>query len=201
MKIKNCDIYGFLVGWYAVDKNGYIFCGESLGTCVLPEFVIRDYANGAKEHRLLEDFFYNFESFNLENKKFIKELDENIVSEELKKIFKNVEDNEYLDFLDGYIIDALQGITPFNLITDETIIDLFNRPYLKKIYKEPPWEYIKMINPTDILNTKLLHFDQLPENIKKLMDSRRMNIDVQKEDHFKVPHCHLCNNLFYIPSV
>ena len=90
--MKNCDIYGFLVGWYAVDKNGYIFCGESLGTCVLPEFVIRDYVNGAKEHRLLQDFFYNFESFNLENRKFTgKEIKQENINHNYKNAYKILE--------------------------------------------------------------------------------------------------------------
>ncbi len=190
MKISNCDLCGFCVGWYAVDKNGYIFNSESPGTCALPEFVVRDYANGSKEHILLRDFFYNFETFNLENRKFIKELDKNIVSEELIEKFKNI--NEYLDFTYGYIEDALKGITPFYLVTEETISDIYYRPSLEEIYKKHPWEYIKMINPTDILNTKLLHFDQLPKDVKKIMDSRRMEIDVQKDDHFDIPCCDCC---------
>ncbi|MBR0519036.1 hypothetical protein IJJ97_04515 [bacterium] len=49
-----------------------------------------------------------------------------------------------------------------------------------------------MINPTDILNTQLLHFDQLPKDIQKIMDSRRMDIDVQKDDHFDIPCCNCC---------
>ena len=36
--------------------------------------------------------------------------------------------------------------------------------------------------------TELLHFDQLPENVQKMMDSHRMNnVDVTKTDYFFVP--------------
>lgn len=44
-----------------------------------------------------------------------------------------------------------------------------------------------MANPTDILNTQLLHIDQLPEDVKKIINSHRVDVDIQKDDYFCIP--------------
>ena len=75
---------------------------------------------------------------------------------------------------------ALKGITPF-----ETLDGLV--PRLGRKFAKHPYHYRKVIEPTSILNTKLLHFDQLPENIKKIMDSYRVDVDIQKDDYFYIP--------------
>ncbi len=180
MKISECDIDCYLVDWYGIDKNGYVFQGYSTGTPCVPEFVCLDYMNGLKEFDIIEEFFLNFEGFNLDNIRYIKELEEYIISKKdisnkLKEILNNkLNDNE------GDIIFALKGITPF-----ETLDGL--DPHRRKEFAKHPYHYRKVIEPTSILNTKLLHFDQLPENIKKIMDSYRVDIDVQKDDYFYIP--------------
>lgn len=177
MKISECDIDCYLVDWYGIDKNGYVFYGYSTGTPCVPEFMCLDYMNGVKEGEVLYNFFEeNFEVFNQENKKYIKELQNDIVSDELKKLLPNHFSKYDYDFIEL----ALKGITPF-----ETLDGL--DPHRRKEFAKHPYHYRKIINPTSILNTKLLHFDQLPENIQKIMDSYRVDIDVQKDDYFYIP--------------
>ena len=70
----------------------------------------------------------------------------------------------------------LKGITCF-----DTLIEDFDSGNEKEFNKYPYW-YKKISQPNE-----LLHFDQLPKNIQKLMNSHRMDIDIQKEDYFFVP--------------
>ena len=179
MKISECDIDCYLVDWYGIDKNGYVFQGYSTGTPLVPEFVCLDYMNGRKEFNIIEDYFLSFEGFNLENIRYIKELDENMISNELRKILNNNLKNDPLACPCDIEL-ALKGITPF-----ETLDGLV--PRLGRKFAKPPYHYRKVIEPTSILNTKLLHFDQLSENIQKIMDSYRVDVDVQKDDYFYIP--------------
>lgn len=81
MKISECDIDCYLVDWYGVDKNGYIFQGYSTGTSYFPESVVIDYMNGSKEQEFLDDFFIDtFKGVNVQNIRFVKELEEYIIS-------------------------------------------------------------------------------------------------------------------------
>lgn len=175
MEISNCDI-----DWYGIDKNGYVFQGYSTGTSYVPEFVCLDYLNESKEFDIIEEFFLNFKGFTLESIRYIKELEEYIISKkdisnELKEILNNkLNDNE------GDIIFALKGITSFEILDG---LD----PHRRNEFAKHPYHYRKVIEPTSILNTKLLHFDQLPKNIQKIMDSYRVDIDVQKDDYFYIP--------------
>ena len=181
MKISECDIDCYLIDWYGIDKNGYVFTAYSTGTSCVPEFVVIDYMNGSKERELLDDFFIDaFEGLNVQNKRFIKELEEYIISKkDISDELKNILHNKLNDNA-GDIIFALKGITPFEILDGLT-------PRLGREFRKHPYHYKKMINPNDILNTQLLHFDQLPENIKKIMDSYRVDIDVQKDDYFYIP--------------
>ena len=174
MKISECDIDCYLVCWYGVDKNGYIFYSDQGGTPYIPEFVCTDFMNGSKEHTFLDFFFYTLEWFNLENRKYIQELKKDIVSDKIREIFNNyLPESNYIQF-------ALQGITPFEILDGLT-------PLQDKEFQEHPYHYRKIVNPTDILNTKLLHIDQLPEDVKKIIDSHRVDVDIQKDDYFYIP--------------
>jgi len=174
MKISECDIDCYLVCWYGIDINGYVFYGYSTGTSYVPEFVvIEEYVK--KIHPLfLKNFFDTLDTLNLENRKYINELNNGIVSDEIREIFKN-----YLPE-SNYIELALKGITPFEILDGLT-------PLQDGEFKKHPYHYRKVIEPTSILNTKLLHFNQLPENIQKIMNSHRVDIDVQKNDYFYIP--------------
>ena len=174
MKISECDIDCYLVDWYGVDKNGYVFYGYSTGTPCVPEFVvIEGYIK--KIHPLfLYNFFDTLDTLNLQNRKYINELNNGIVSDEIREIFNN-----YLPESNDIKL-ALKGITPFEILDGLT-------PLQDRKFAKHPYHYRKIINPIDILNTKLLHFDQLPENIKKIMDSHRVDVDVQKDDYFYIP--------------
>lgn len=70
----------------------------------------------------------------------------------------------------------LKGITCF-----DTLIEDFDSGNEKEFKKHPYW-YKKISQPNE-----LLHFAQLPENIQKIMDSNRMDIDIQQDDYFFVP--------------
>ena len=49
-------------------------------------------------------------------------------------------------------------------------------------FKKHPYHYKKINNPTNPI-----HFDQLPENIRKIMDSHRMTIDAHNTKYFFIP--------------
>ena len=137
--------------------------------------------NGSKEQEFLDDFFIDtFKGVNLQNIRFVKELEEYIISkkdisDELKTILHNkLNDNA------GDIIFALKGITPFEILDGLT-------PRLGREFRKRPYHYKKMANPTDILNTQLLHIDQLPEDVKKIINSHWVDVDIQKDDYFYIP--------------
>lgn len=181
MKISECDIDCYLIDWYGIDKNGYVFTAYSTGTSYFPESVVIDYMNGSKEQEFLDDFFIDtFKGVNVQNIRFVKELEEYIISkkdisDELKTILHNkLNDNA------GDIIFALKGITPFEILDGLT-------PRLGREFRKRPYHYKKMANPTDILNTQLLHIDQLPEDVKKIINSHRVDVDIQKDDYFYIP--------------
>ena len=170
-------IVGILIGTELIKMDMFF---RGIQQELVPEFVCLDYMNGLKEFDIVEEFFLNFEGFNLDNIRYIKELEEYIISKKdisnkLKKTLNNkLNDNE------ADIIFVLKGITSFE------ILDGLN-PHRRKEFAKHHYHYRKLIEPTSILNTKLLHFDQLPENINKIMDSYRVDIDVQKDDYFYIP--------------
>ena len=139
MKISECDIDCYLIDWYGIDKNGYVFTAYSTGTSCVPEFVCLDYMNGLKEFDIIEEFFLNFEGFNLDNIRYIKELEEYIISKKdisnkLKEILNNkLNDNE------GDIIFALKGITSFEILDG---LD----PHRRKEFAKHPYHYRKVID-------------------------------------------------------
>lgn len=72
----------------------------------------------------------------------------------------------------------LKGITTFDIVLEY----LFD-PESKREFNDHKYEYKKVAQPTE-----LLHFDQLPKYVQKMMDSHRMNnVDVTKTDYFFVP--------------
>ena len=166
--IEDCDIY-----WYGIDKNGYIFYCSSAGISNVPKFVGKDFVNESKEPRFLDDFFlYTFEPLNLENKKYIDEIDEDRLSNELEKIKIKLILDPYLAS-DAHLVLALKGITSF-----DALIEYLDSKH-KKEFNAHKYEYKKITQPTE-----LLHFDQLPENVQKIMDSHRVDVDIQKDDYF-----------------
>ena len=162
MRISENDIYYCENWWHAVDKNGYIFCCITSGTPNIPEFACLD----DDKNNFLNKFFI----FDFDKEKKLENFD-SIPDEVFKKMIIDtfIED-------DNFIL-ALKGITSF-----DTIVNYLNPKRRAEFDKYPYW-YKKVTQPIE-----LLHFDQLPEDIQKIMDSRRMNdVDVTKTDYFFVP--------------
>ncbi len=161
-----CDIR-----WYAVDKNGYIFSCTSAGAYNVPKFVCKN----REETGLLDRFFLysNFNALDMEHKIYMeKYMEEETIPQKIIDALILYEDLTS----DDHIILALKGITSF-----DTLISYCD-PKLNEEFKKHPYWCKKLTNPT-----KLLHFNQLPEDIQKIMDSRRMNdLDVTKTDYFFV---------------
>ena len=162
-RISDTDMYCCEIRWFALDKNGYVYCCLTAGNPNIPEFVCKD----DDETNFLNRFFlFNFD----------KEKNSPTYHATLSDQF--IEELKLDDFIDEYeIILALKGIVAY-----DHIIEYCDEKGQKE-FKEHPYCYKKVTQPTE-----LLHFDQLPENDQKMMDSHRMNnVDVTKTDYFFVP--------------
>lgn len=161
--------------WFAVDKYGYIFCCRTEFTGHVPEFVIKS----RKESEILYDYF----------SKFVFQGAYSEVEIEENNIF-------CYNFIDKYYYEV---ITPLNIDRSgfKKKTKRHNKKqglqvhYLSKVkeenidrsdFKNHPYHYKKINNPTNPI-----HFDQLPENIRKIMDSHRMTIDAHNTKYFFIP--------------
>ena len=160
--------------WFGVDKYGYIFYCITGFTAHVPEFVIKS----RKESEILHDYF----------SKFVLQSAFSEVEVEENNIFcYNFIDKDYYEEIRPLEIDRTefkkktkrhnkkQGLrVSFSILKEENID--------RSDFKNHPYHYKKINNPTNPI-----HFDQLPENIRKIMDSHRMRIDAHNTKYFFIP--------------
>ncbi len=158
--------------WFAIDKFGYIFCCTT-NSWHVPEFVIKSYT----ESEILYDYF----------SKFVLQGEFSAVEIEENNIFCYFFIDEYYEEIKPLDIDRIefkkktkrhnkkQGLQVRTLKVKEENID-------RSDFKNHPYHYKKINNPTNPI-----HFDQLPENIRKIMDSHRMTIDAHNTKYFFIP--------------
>lgn len=156
-----CDIW-----WIALDKNGYVFFCRAGGTPNIPEFACVD-----SDETVFLNRFFLFDFDKEKNEKNVDSFD----SVPIEVFVKLLIDVSLAD--DDDVLLALKGITSFDIVLE--YIDPKSR---EEFNKYPHW-YKKVTQPIE-----LLHVDQLPENIQRMLNSRRMNnVDVTKTDYFFVP--------------
>ena len=171
--ITAVDLFTNGYTWFSVDKYGYIFCCRTEFTGHVPEFVIKS----RKESEILYDYF----------SKFV-----------LQSAFSEVEIEENNIFCYNFIDKYYEEIKPLDI--DRTEFKKKTKRHNKKQglqvrlsklkeenidrsdFKNHPYHYKKINNPTNPI-----HFDQLPENIRKIMDSHRMRIDAHNTKYFFIP--------------
>ncbi len=168
---RELTIFGSM--WFAIDKFGYIVCCYTK-TWHVPVFFIKSYT----ESEILYDYF----------SKFVLQGEFSEVEIEENNIFcYELIDEYYFEFIKSLDTDRSefkkktkrhnkkQGLQVRVSKLKEENID-------RSDFKNHPYHYKKINNPTNPI-----HFDQLPENIRKIMDSHRMTIDAHNTKYFFIP--------------
>ena len=168
---RELTIFGSM--WFAIDKFGYIVCCYTK-TWHVPDFFIKSYT----ESEILYDYFSKFvlqgefsEVEIEENNIFCYELIDEYYFEYIKSL--DTDRSEFKKKTKRH--NKKQGLQVRVSKTREENKD-------RSDFKNYPYHYKKINNPTNPI-----HFDQLPENIRKIMDSHRMTIDAHNTKYFFIP--------------